>query len=704
MTWIFTPAAGLLFSGAVVSLLVAVVAWRKGAASGGRTLSVMMFAVFIWSAAQALEAGFVDLPAKIFFSQIQYLGVQSSPVLVFLFGLRFARQRPFGDRRALAGLWIVPAVIFLLAATNGAHHLVWTSFSQSPVPGSNLYLYHHGPAFWVGLAYAYLMVALTLFCLVRAYVRFRGLQRRQAGALLAAMPWPWVANVIYSLGLSPSPGLDYTPLGFTVTGAIVLWSIYGLQLVDLVPVARDKVIDSMSDALVILDPDDRIMALNPAGLRLLQMIGAEEAGLPFDRLAGRPAARIFARWPELVRSLTDAEAGQIELAWTGDGPRRDFDLRLSPIAGRRGRITGWVAILHDITRLKQTEAEAIRGRRIAETLHEIGQELGATLRGSELSSRVLEQLRKVIAYDVGVFFRLKDDLLEVAGAVGGPDAEALVGQHFSIDENGLCSQSLRERAAKIVPDLKSEDILLPRRHDRPLRSFLGVPIYVLQDITGLLALYSTEPHHFTEEDRHVVSVFGVQAGIALENSRLYDDARRQAVTDNLTGMANRRAFFEEADREFKKARRYGRPLTLIMIDLDCFKKVNDTFGHLTGDRVLKAVAGEIGRTLRIDSSDRVCRYGGEEFLVMLAETGAGPAAAAAERLRRRVEELRIDTESGPAAVTISLGVAGFRGEAGLTLERLISLADDAMYAAKAAGRNRVARAPEPPRPGPAAAG
>jgi diguanylate cyclase (GGDEF)-like protein len=704
VTWIFTPAAGLLFSGAVVSFLVAFVAWRKGAASGGRTLSIMMFAVFVWSAAQGLEAGFVDLPSKIFCSQVQYLGVESSPVLVFLFGLQFARQRPFGDRRRLVLLWIVPAAIFLLAATNNAHHLVWSSFSPSPVPGSNLYVYHHGPAFWVGVIYAYLLVATTLVYLVRAYIRFRGLQRRQAVALLAALPWPWLANILYSLGLSPSPGLDYTPLGFTVTGAILLWSIYGLQLVDLVPVARDKVIDSMSDSLIILDPDDRVMALNPAALRLLRMIGAAEAGLPFDRLAGRPAALIFTRWPELVRSLTDAEAGQVELSWTGGERRLDFDLRLSPIAGRRGRITGWVAILHDITRLKRTEAEAVRGRRIAETLHEIAQDLGATLRGSELSSRVLEQLRKVIAYDVGVFFRLQGGLLEAAGAVGGPDAEALIGQHFAIGENRLCNQVIRERLAKIVPDLKAEDILLPQRLIRPLRSFLGVPIYAHLDITGLLALYSAQPDHFTDEDRHVASAFAVQAGIALENSRLYDDVRHQAVTDNLTGTANRRAFFEEAEREFKKTKRYGRPLALIMIDLDNFKKINDTFGHLAGDRVLKAVADEIGRTLRVKSSDRVGRYGGEEFLVMLAETGTGAAAAAAERLRRRVAELRVETDSGPAAVTISLGVAGFHGERGLTLERLISLADDAMYAAKAAGRNRVVRAPETAQPGPTTIG
>lgn len=703
MTWIFTPAAGLLFSGAVVSLLVALVAWRKGAASGGRTLSFMMFAVFIWSAAQGLEAGFVDLPSKIFCSQVQYLGVVSSPVLVFLFIRRFVLQRPLRDRR-LALLWVVPVAVFLLAATNGSHRLVWTSFSPSPVSGSNLFVYHHGPAFWVNVAYAYLLVAASLVYLVRAYVRFRGLPRRQAAALLAAVPWPWLANIIYSLGLSPSPGLDYTPLGFTVTGAIILWSIYGLQLVDLVPVAREKVIDCMSDSLIILDPDDRVMALNPAALRMLQKIEAADVGLPADRLAGRPASRVFARWPALVRSLTDPEAGQIELAWTDGSERLDYDLRLSPITGRRGRITGWVAILHDITRLKRTEAEAVRGRRIAETFHEIAQDLGAALRGSELSSRVLEQLRKVVSYDAGVFFRLEGDLLEAAWAVGGPDAEALVGQHFATGENRLCQQVLRDRVARIVPDLGAEDILLPRSPDRPLRSFMGVPIVSEYDVRGLLALYSRAPGHFTEEDKHVAELFAVQAGIALKNSWLYDDARRQAVTDNLTGVDNRRAFFEQAEREFKKSQRYGRPLALIMIDLDYFKKTNDTLGHLAGDRVLQAVAAEIKKTLRAASSDRVCRYGGEEFLVLLAETGAAAAAAAAERLRRRVAELRVETDSGEAAVTISLGVAGFQGEPGTTLEQLISRADDAMYAAKAAGRNRVARSPEtgPARPGPAA--
>jgi len=160
-----------------------------------------------------------------------------------------------------------------------------------------------------------------------------------------------------------------------------------------------------------------------------------------------------------------------------------------------------------------------------------------------------------------------------------------------------------------------------------------------------------------------------------------------ATVDGLTGVANRRAFLESADRELRRARRLGTPVSALILDLDEFKKVNDTFGHAAGDAVLKAAAGACARRLR--STDLFCRYGGEEFAVLLPGLGPREAAAAAERLRSAIASLGVDSPGGTLRATASFGCTGrFRlGEE--TMDELLREADEALYKAKAAGRDRV---------------
>lgn len=161
--------------------------------------------------------------------------------------------------------------------------------------------------------------------------------------------------------------------------------------------------------------------------------------------------------------------------------------------------------------------------------------------------------------------------------------------------------------------------------------------------------------------------------------------QQSARTDELTGLHNRRHFFELAERECSVARRHGRPLSVVLIDIDHFKQINDTFGHQAGDEVLARLAGTVAAHRR--SGDILARYGGEEFVLMLPETEAQSALRVAEQLRAAVAADGVDTPSGRANFTISAGVAQLGADA-QTLEQLIRKADEALYAAKAQGRNR----------------
>jgi diguanylate cyclase (GGDEF)-like protein len=233
-----------------------------------------------------------------------------------------------------------------------------------------------------------------------------------------------------------------------------------------------------------------------------------------------------------------------------------------------------------------------------------------------------------------------------------------------------------------------EDILLPLRPGREVNSFLGVPVVFRDRVTGLIALYNSGERSFTQEDGQVAELFASQVAIALENSRQVELKEKQAVTDELTGLNNRRAFASMGEREVVRARRYQRPLSLILFDIDHFKNVNDSHGHLIGDKVLRVLTELVTKTTR--GTDIVCRYGGEEFIVLMPEAGRAESLAMAERLREEISRMKVVTTTAETlSLTVSLGVAELGPDVGESLETLIARADRAMYEAKAAGRNTV---------------
>ena len=184
----------------------------------------------------------------------------------------------------------------------------------------------------------------------------------------------------------------------------------------------------------------------------------------------------------------------------------------------------------------------------------------------------------------------------------------------------------------------------------------------------------------------------VLIGLGIDISRrvgLEDELRRLATTDTLTGLANRRHFLEQAESELGRMRRYGNAMSLLMLDVDHFKHVNDTYGHDVGDRALQMLAETARGTLR--DQETIGRLGGEEFAVLLPETGTDGALQAAERLRARVAGAALDQGEGSLGITISIGIADWRGPED-TLEALLTRADEALYAAKDAGRNRAVSA------------
>ena len=224
-----------------------------------------------------------------------------------------------------------------------------------------------------------------------------------------------------------------------------------------------------------------------------------------------------------------------------------------------------------------------------------------------------------------------------------------------------------------------------------VRAILCVPLVVEQECIGVLNFTNRKDNlPFGADDESVLMALANQAAQAISRTRLYE----AAITDGLTGLYIRRFAMHRLAGEIKRSRRYQEPLSVIMCDIDHFKRVNDTWGHPAGDAVIIATAKSLQGGLRTDV-DLACRFGGEEFVLILPSTGAEAAKLAAERLRKAIESLRVAAGTpDPLQFTMSFGVAELGNEA--DADALLKRADEALYESKRSGRNRVSLAAHTP--------
>jgi len=220
-----------------------------------------------------------------------------------------------------------------------------------------------------------------------------------------------------------------------------------------------------------------------------------------------------------------------------------------------------------------------------------------------------------------------------------------------------------------------------------LKSYLTLPLALEGEILGCISLHSDQPNAFDAQDLQFFSVIGYQMAATLRHFQRFSSVKNMAIYDTLTGLHNRRYFEERLEAEAEKSLYNSTPLSLVMVDIDFFKKVNDTFGHAEGDQVLCRVSSLLKTSVR--KKDIVARYGGEEFILILPEARLDETFVIAERIRRLVEETLFEVGKTQVHLTLSMGISNFPSHRVKSKEELVEMADQALYDAKRGGRNRV---------------
>jgi PAS domain S-box-containing protein len=350
MRWQPTPYSYLLLAAAAISAALVFYAWRRRGTPGAIPLALLMAGVCVWAAGYALELSGADLPTKVLWAKVEYLGIVTVPPAWLAFALQYTGREGLLTRRNLILLSIIPLITLLLASTNEAHGLVWSYTGlEASGPFPALYV-RHGAWFWIHWSYSYLLLLTGTVLLVSLLVRSLPMYRKQNVALLLAVSVPWVGNGVYVLGLSPVPNLDPTPFAFLLSGMAIAWALFRFRLLDLVPVARAAVVEGMSDGVIVLDSHNRIVDFNPAAQHIL--------GFSASQAVGSPVGRVVPSLDILLEIHREAGKAHKEVS-IGDGPmQRSYEVTFSTLRDQRWRgRTALLIVLHDITERKRAEEE-----------------------------------------------------------------------------------------------------------------------------------------------------------------------------------------------------------------------------------------------------------------------------------------------------------------------------------------------------------
>lgn len=506
MSWRFTPWAVPLLLAAVAAAAAAVHTARHPSRPA-RPLAVFMSAVAAWCLIFTLRLLAADLTAKLFWAQAQYVPVAVLPVAWAAFASSYGGGGPGLGRRPLALLSVLPALTLLLVFTNGRHGLVWSRLPVQADEPAFTQGFAYGPAVWAFLLYAYSVFLLATAPFVSLLDRSTPLRGWKTGVLVLGLAAPWVAAGVFFGGVRTS----FNPIPFTllVTALAFAWALFRARLLDLAPVGRDAVIETLPDAVVVADAEGRVVHCNPAASRL--------PGLAGCLAPGRSLGESLAPWPELRRRASEAGESRTAIEMAAGEERRRYDVRVTPVTDEsgavHGRVLAWRDVTEDHARTERVAALAARQRILYELLETVAGKLDleATLRAAVSVILTRTDFRNVV---VGLPDET-DGSLVLRGRQGaslparlGP-GEGVMGRAFLLGET------------QVVPDVTTDPDYVAV--GPTARCELVVPLRRGVKVLGVLNLESDRPETFGPDDVALAESLADAVALAVENAGLYRD-------------------------------------------------------------------------------------------------------------------------------------------------------------------------------------
>jgi diguanylate cyclase (GGDEF)-like protein/PAS domain S-box-containing protein len=637
----FSYAVWLTVSG-LIAFLVAWLGWRRRTAAGALPLLALMLSLAVWSFTYAALWLSVTVEARAFWLYMTYCGVVSAPVAFFVLVQVYIGRGEWLTKRTYLLLSIIPVLTLFFLWTDPLHGLFFGlnhTWDESTILSG-------GAWFYIFVLYSYGLMAVSVVLLFRTYMRSPQFYRQQTRIVLGGALLPWLANFLMLLGWNPLPGLDLTPIAFTGTGLLLAYGFFGYRMMELVPVGRDVLVENIDDAIVVVDTDGRIVDINPKAMEY------SDPGL--DLPFGRPFMDVFSRWGDIIPNYAALE-GRAEIRLDRP-PFSFFELKIIPLKDRHERAMGKLIAWRDITAHKQAE------EKLRIFFHTVEQNPVAIMITTPDGS---------IEYVNPHFVRLT-----------GYTLNELHGKSPRVLRSGETTSQIYENLWATIKSGQVWQGEILNRKKNGETFWVHEMIAPVLDDNGNATNFVSMQQDITASKHAEVELRVVNTRLQMQLSEiesLHDQLREEAIRDGLTHLFNRRYMEETLEREVSRGERDPHPISVVMMDVDLFKSINDTFGHQAGDAVLQTLGTILLENTRI--SDIACRFGGDEMLVVMPGATQEIALGRAEEWRQIFSKMTFNFGDEQITTTLSLGVASFPDQARNPIE-LLTAADKAMYWAK----------------------
>lgn len=362
-----------------IALWLVFILWKFKKVDGVKYLICFEISAAIWAICDGFEHASLSLVGKQLWSQISYIGITPSAPFFLLFALEYTQNYKFINRRSLGLLFVIPFITLLLVFTNPFHHLIWNNIEL--IKEENLSVYYYGSWFWIFISFTYITLSSGILILLLSILRFYSSYKNQALLLIFSVLFPFIGNILYIFKLSPVKAIDFTPISFIISGILVSISVYWLRIFEIIPIARKKIIDNLSDGVIVLDMANRIIEANPAFYKILGMQQEMIIGTSFETLS----KKIFSG-----RIIKDSANEFIDEICINEAMNpRYFEVKVNMVTDRKNHI-GKVILLNDITSRKNTLKQ----------LEESNQELVQEIKEKEKLIKDLDAYARSVAHDL----------------------------------------------------------------------------------------------------------------------------------------------------------------------------------------------------------------------------------------------------------------------------------------------------------------
>ncbi len=466
MNLIFTAYSVFFLATALVSFFVAFLAWQRRLVKGGKELTFLMIAAGIGAFWLIFETASTSIPEKIFWSKLEFFGGIATPVLYLIFSLRFTGKDKFLSRKHIWLLFIVPLITLALTITNEKHKLIWSGFSAISEK-TNLMEYYHGIGFWLGyIAYSYLVLLLAVINLIRFIISQNKPFRTQGLIVLIGGFCPWITSLIYLTDNNPVKGLDITPVSILLSGILAAYAILNIRFLNLVPVARETLVETLPDGILALDGQNRIQDINGTALSFL--------GIQNNNIIGFPAQSAGATVTQLLNAVINHETNDQTQEIRRNDEIKTFRILKHAI---KNQPESRLVVIRDITEQRQTECELTKAKEHAEESdrlksaflanmsHEIRTPMNGILgfadllKEPDLSSEKVQEYISIIESSGVRMLNIINDLIDISKIESGT-------MRISMSETNVNDQT-RFIFSFFKPEAEQKGLLLILRNSLP---------------------------------------------------------------------------------------------------------------------------------------------------------------------------------------------------------------------------------------------